>query len=377
MAKKLTESDVKEIIKSIHNSKYSFEFFTYKNKRTKFILNCKNHGEFQSTLDQIKRGQGCPICGKSDAAKKRRITFKDFINKSQKTHNNKYIYDENSYTKLSEKTRIKCPIHGWFEQLADCHLNQKQGCPECGRLSQIKKRKLSNEEFIKKAELIHNKKYTYPKLKYTNSKSKINVICPTHGIFNTNAGNHLMGSECPKCAIENTHKLQLKSIENFIHDSNLMHEGKFDYSLVEYKGGKIKVKIICPKHGVFEQSPNHHQRGAGCPNCNVSKGEELIKKILKKHHIKFNTQFTFDGLKDKRKLKCDFYLPFENCVIEFNGRQHYESVNAFGGLEALKETQKRDQIKYNYLKDNNINLIIVRYDCEDVESYLLEKLKIR
>ena len=56
----------------------------------------------------------------------------------------------------------------------------------------------------------------------------------------------------------------------------------------------------------------------------------------------FKQQFMFDGLRNIKSLKCDFYLPKYRIVIEFNGRQHYEPVSAFGGKNAFFETQKRE-----------------------------------
>jgi len=63
-------------------------------------------------------------------------------------------------------------------------------------------------------------------------------------------------------------------------------------------------------------------------------------------------------------------------VIEFNGIQHYEPISVFGGIYGLKENQMRDIIKYNFLKVNKIDLVIVRYDNEDVKNYLINKLNI-
>ena len=49
-----------------------------------------------------------------------------------------------------------------------------------------------------------------------------------------------------------------------------------------FTGYKLKVKIICPKHSIFEQRASDHIEGCGCPSCKTSKGEERIIKFLKK-----------------------------------------------------------------------------------------------
>ena len=52
---------------------------------------------------------------------------------------------------------------------------------------------------------------------------------------------------------------------DFIEKANLVHNNKYDYSLVNYINNKTKVKIICKKHGAFEQIPDSHLRGRGRP----------------------------------------------------------------------------------------------------------------
>ncbi len=116
-----------------------------------------------------------------------------------------------------------------------------------------------------------------------------------------------------------------------------------------------------------------HQRGNGCPNCNTSKGEEQVKRFLESRNIAFIQQHTFPDLKDRRRLKCDFYLPAQNLVIEYHGRQHYEVVQSFGGAEALAENQRRDKLKKDYLTANNIGFVEISY-MEDVVQRLSEIL---
>lgn len=54
---------------------------------------------------------------------------------------------------------------------------------------------------------------------------------------------------------------------DFVAKANDIYHGKYDYSLVEYKKSNVKVKIICPEHGVFEKTPNKHLAGQGCLFC--------------------------------------------------------------------------------------------------------------
>ena len=53
--------------------------------------------------------------------------------------------------------------------------------------------------FIQKAIKKHGSKYDYSLAKYKNSKTKVKIICPEHGIFKQTLNNHLSGHGCPKC----------------------------------------------------------------------------------------------------------------------------------------------------------------------------------
>lgn len=377
MARKLSQEEVIMKIREIHGDNYDLSNLTYINKRIKIQLKCFEHGVFLTSVDQVFRGQGCPICGKTNAAKKRRLNFESFIKEAKIIHGNQYDYDESSYTKVSASIRINCKLHGWFEQLADAHIRQIQGCPECGRLSQISKRKMTREEFILKSVEVHkSNNYDYSKVVYKNNRTRVEVGCLKHGPFFPSPDNHLQGSGCPSCGVEKVHDAQMKDLESFILDSRKIHGTKYNYSLVNYIGGKKPVQIICPKHGFFKQTPNFHQSGNGCPNCNNSKGEDKVKSILINLDISFIQQYTFNDLTDKRKLKCDFSLPNHNVVIEYNGRQHYEPVNRFGGIKGLMETQRRDQLKREYLKSNNIHLLEIHYQDKDIEKTIISTLNI-
>ena len=170
MGKKLSHSDVTNIIKEIHGDKYDLSNFIYTNSKSKFILNCKLHGVWNTTLGQITRGQGCPKCGKSEAAIKRRVIFEDFLTQAREVHGNKYDYYKDSYTKISAKTKMKCPIHGDFEQMADAHIRQVSGCPTCGFDSQVEKRKMNLHDFILKSKNNHGESYDYSKVIYKNNR---------------------------------------------------------------------------------------------------------------------------------------------------------------------------------------------------------------
>jgi len=71
---------------------------------------------------------------------------------------------------------------------------------------------------------------------------------------------------------------KLSNTKDFIKQAEKIHGNKYDYSLVDYSGNTLNVKILCPKHGLFEQSPNTHlSQKSGCQKC----GGEKVSKALK------------------------------------------------------------------------------------------------
>jgi len=128
-------------------------------------------------------------------------------------------------------------------------------------------KRLTTKQFIDRAKKVHGNKYDYSLVQYKNTKTKVKIICPVYGIFEQTPHAHLQGQNCYKCGIIIKNNKLRKSTEQFIIDAKEVHGNKYNYSLVQYKNWSIKVKIICPEHGIFEQTPSNHLQGNGCPKC--------------------------------------------------------------------------------------------------------------
>ena len=104
---------------------------------------------------------------------------------------------------------------------------------------------------------------------------------------------------------------------NFETKSNIKHKNKYDYSLVEYIDFITKVKIICPIHGVFEQSPKNHLRTNGCSECYDENKKNTKKYIIKKSNEIFITKYDYSlvddiiDVKTKLKIMCPIHGIFE------------------------------------------------------------------
>jgi len=196
----------------------------------------------------------------------RRLTTEQFIEKAKLVHGEKYNYTNVEYSNSHNKVKILCSKHGAFEQSPNNHLSGK-GCYLCSL--EYKSELLSKDVslFIDDSNRIHNNKYDYTSVDYINSKVKVKIICPEHGLFTQSPEKHLFGHGCRKCANKLISSLKTKKTFDLINQSIKTHGDKYDYSLVEYKDAKTKIKIICPTHGVFEQIPDNHINGSGCYHC--------------------------------------------------------------------------------------------------------------
>lgn len=283
-------------------------------------------------------------------------TTDEFIKNSLETHGNKYDYSLSEYVNAKTNVKIICSIHGIFEQKPRYHISG-YNCPKCSGKNK------TNEDIISDFIKIHNNKYNYSLINYKNSLTPIKIICPIHGEFEQLPKHHIIGKGCSKCSGV------FMDTEYFIEKANQKHGFIYNYNKTTFKKATKKVVITCITHGDFEQTPNSHLNGSGCPICKESKGEKEIRKYLVRLNVKFIPQHKFTECKNIKQLPFDFYLPNYNTCIEFNGEQHYKSINHFGGDEQFNKTQKNDLIKLQYCKDNNVNLIIIN-DVKTINKIL-------
>lgn len=196
----------------------------------------------------------------------RNLTTEEFIHRAKLMHGDKYIYDKSVCIGSHLKILIECPIHGYFEQIANNHLHGN-GCKHCGSLTKGMKKRLSKTEFIIKSMFLHGDKYDYERTEYIGSHENVEITCRIHGAFHQKASNHLKGHGCQKCGKILLSEGQKSSLDYFIEKSIEAHGDKYDYKDVVYKHGKTKVAIACRKHGIFYQMPHAHLSGQGCPSC--------------------------------------------------------------------------------------------------------------
>jgi len=262
--KKYTNEEIIIEAKKIHGDRYDYSKVEYLGCETKVIIICNIHGEFLQQTNLHLMGMGCIKCGRIISSNLQKGNTEQFIKKSKKVHGNKYDYSKVEYVDCKTKVIINCKEHGEFLQTPAKHLTG--GCKLCGIISQKNARSSNKEEFIEKAKEKHGDKYDYSKVKYINSLTNVIIICKEHGEFIQTAGNHLTNHGCKKCADIITANKNRFTKQEFIEKAKENHGDKYDYSKVEYLGYETKVIIICKEHGEFLQTPHNHLSG-GCKQC--------------------------------------------------------------------------------------------------------------
>jgi len=297
-----TEDFIKKA-RQIHGDKYDYSKVNYVNTKTPVCIICPEHGEFwQKPNKHLSAKQGCPKCaGRCE-------TTEDFINKAKKIHGDRYDYSKVEYINNITPICIICPEHGEFWQTPGVHL-LGCGCTKCVR------NVYDNESFIEACKKVHDNKYDYSKVKYTQILDKICIICPEHGEFWQRANHHLRGIGCPKCSDS---KLEKKMREYLTeNDINFVEQKMFDW--LKYKG-KLRLDFFLPDYNIaIECQGGQHFvpvdfSGKGKEDAQkqfklLQKRDKLKKKLCEEHNIKM-VYVTIDDINDFdiRRYLVDFDL---------------------------------------------------------------------
>lgn len=326
--------------KLVHEDLYDYSHDNYVDSHTPFKIWCKTCNEFflQRPHNHTNVKQGCPACGLKNRHHPLQKSNDKFIEQAKEKW--KEIYDYSITIYKNKITKIKyfcneCKIE--VEQSPVQHL--KNGCPFCAGRGVGKHTK---ESFIEKAIKIHDKIYNYYKVEFNSIHNKVLIHCNIcKKDFSQKASNHLCGNGCPY------HKggVQINQDE-YIKRSKLRHGETFDYSNTEYEKAHNKVKIICKKHGEFEQFAYMHlQSEHCCPQCVAELTSSLIEKEIE-DFIKLN----YDGHIETNNRtilnfkEIDIYLPYLKIGFEINGNYyHCEGVvgkNYHNNKTNLAESKK-------------------------------------
>ena len=298
------------------------------------------------------------------------LTHEQFMEKFYvKNKNAENIEILGEYVNNKTKIKVRCKIDGHEWEVIPSSLLSGTGCPKCGYKKNGENSKKTTEEFIKELKKVNNDIEILGE--YVNNYTKIKCKCKIDGHKWETKPSHLLdGHGCPKCA---NNKMK-KTTEEFIKE---LKETNEDIEILgEYVNNKTKIKVRCKIDGhEWEVIPKHLLNKVGCPKCNKSKGEKRVAEYLDSRNIEYKPQYRFDNCKSKKELPFDFYIPSLNMAIEYDGMQHFEIIDYFGGLDRFIDTKIRDTIKTIYCKENNIKLIRIAYwDFDNIEEILEKEL---
>lgn len=128
------------------------------------------------------------------------------------------------------------------------------------------RRKVAEDKFWAAVSETH-KQYDFRDFRYLGATTASTVQCPHHGPFQTKPTYLLAGSGCPICGKTKSATARKLGLAGFIAQARRVHGGRYEYPTQDYSGNKTKVRILCPDHGEYWQTPNSHLNGRGCPEC--------------------------------------------------------------------------------------------------------------
>ncbi len=281
-----------------------------------------------------------------------------------------YLLSENYYNN-KEKLLWRCNCgNEWQTSWVDIKY-RNSWCPACSSIARANKLRKYNIDDLNK--IILEKNGILLSNQYFNCDSKLEIKCSKNHIFHLTLRQIEINNWCPEC----NERAILNQLKKIIKENN----GELITDLTNEKiANKTLVLVRCNNNHIWKTKIyNLIYNKTWCPSCLKYEGEEKIKFYLKNKNIEYNRQHTFENLigntKRKTKLRFDFYLPKQNILIEYDGRQHYEPVN-FGGCsdeQAQKthlELKNNDKIKDKFCIENSIQLIRIPHTIKNVEEFL-------
>lgn len=195
--------------------------------------------------------------------------------------------------------------------------------------------------------------------------------------------NHLVTGHTQSCGCYQKDRASLTNSAQILPGTKF---GKLTVIREAYKKHLMTFWECLCECGIITYVPTGHLNSGHTQSCGClsSQGELKISLLLTCNDINFEKQKGFETCKyntsDYRKPRFDFYLSNLNVLIEFDGQQHYEPVELFGGKEAFEIQKERDTYKNQWCRENNIPLIRIPYwklDTLCIEDLMLETTKFR
>ena len=189
-------------------------------------------------------------------------------------------------------------------------------------------RRKTKEEFIQEAVAVHGTKYDYSLVDYVNNRTKVTIVCPTHGKFSISPAGHVcMEYGCIECG--GTRK---RTTAEFIQQANILHNYRYDYSKTTYVNQETPIVINCSVHGDYTQTPFGHLHSFGCRECGIV--QRTITKI--------ETGLIPPDVLDKTAY--EVYYQQVRRITNRSYKQHKEKINPLNLKRAHQNANHLDHI---------------------------------
>lgn len=343
-----------------------FEIIDFKGKSRKSIFRCKNcNNIIEVTFNNFKNIKSCPHCS-IDMVTKLNPNI-DKYNSNLKHLNFEIIPEYFHGTLKKSKFRCtKCGLiqNGYYYNI----LYESYHCP-CTK----SKSRYNVDYYLKKLkEMGLDDEYEMYTETFVNSNQKMkfkHLKCGT--IFWKTPTDFFSNNQyCNMCV--NQGSITPEMLKSYMRENNLILLDSIDSNISKKKLLNVQCNLC---KSIFTTTIQYldNEVLCKCRKTNSSKGEKRIAKFLKENQIEFEVEKKFKDLKNKESLRFDFYLSDLNIAIEYDGIHHFKPIEHFGGKIYLEETKKRDEIKNNYCRDNEITLIrIPYYNYNSIEDILSE-----
>jgi len=316
--KKLTFVEQLPLFNQIHDNKYEYDESTYIKTSVRMRIICKIHGEFCISPETHKLGKGCPTCKNIKMSKLKTLPFEQQLIDFNKTHKDRYQYDELTYVNNSTKMRMICKEHGEFWQSPNNHKNGRN-CPKCSLQTGTDKTRFSFNRQVEDFNKIHNYFYKYIENSYVDNSTKMIIVCPIHGEFLQKPSKHKQGHGCPKC---NNSNGEIK-IFDYLRINNMIYEAQKRFVNCIYKK-PLPFDFYLPELNI----------------CVEFDGEQHFKFVKRWH--KTQEGFKIQQLKDK--IKNDYCEKNNIKLIRI-------PYTEFDNIEELLDNELNIKTKIFYIND--------------------------
>lgn len=217
--------------------------------------------------------------------------------------------------------------------------------------------KYTTAEIVYQFKKTHGDKFDYSLVNYVHSQKKVKIICRTHGVFEQHVSMHRKGQGCAKCMFDE----KRHSLNEVIHKFNEVHGNRYDYSQAVYVNTDTKIKIKCLEHGIFEQAPEKHLQGNGCPRC-IGRHKtqfEIIAEFTARHGDTYKyDQVIFMGMNNKVIITCSVHGNFHQTPtkhISGQGCPKCAGTAPLSNDEIIEKFKITHGDKFNYSEVGYVN----------------------